>query len=156
MALVFGLFINLDLSVKIEHHSAPELIITELRKGINMAGTAIQLSISGLFLFFCFLLFLLDLICYLWEGNRDELYPYVVESDRNDMTEMKSKGQVLFRENAAFRDLYKCEPKGARNGYVRMRIFWLGFRYVETANALEMEKISFNSSELAAIDLLCT
>jgi hypothetical protein len=41
MALVFDLVISLDLSVKIEHHSALELIIVELRKGISMAGTAI-------------------------------------------------------------------------------------------------------------------
>lgn len=38
---------------------------------------------------------MLDLICYLWEGNRDELYPYVVDLIGNDMTEMKSKGQTL-------------------------------------------------------------
>lgn len=53
----------------------------ELRKGIRMAATAIQISIFGLFsfLFTYTFAFMLDLIYYLWEGNRDELYPYVVD-----------------------------------------------------------------------------
>lgn len=41
------------------------------------------------------------------------------------MTEIKSNGLPLFRENAAFRDLYKCEPEGARNGHVGWGTFWL-------------------------------
>lgn len=63
------------------------------------------------------------------------------------MTEIKSNGLPLFRENVAFRDLYKCEPEGARNGHVRMGDILVSFSYMETANALEMEKRVYSAAQ---------
>lgn len=54
----------------------------------------------------------------------------------------------MFKENAAFRDLYKCEPKGARNGYVRMGGILVSFSYMETAN---VEKRFYSNSSVLAI-----